>query len=330
VLFSPFSAGKWLKLGFIAWLAGVVAGGGSGGGGNYGGSGGGPGGPGGGDPGQVWSQIVDWYHAHAASVLLGGAAVVVFLVGFSLVMLYVSSMFRFIFLESVITNETRIRESWRRNRAEGASFFWWQLGFGLLSFLIFAVVVGLPTALIVLSLANRSGGPPGGASIAGMVGVGLVALFLLILVAIVLGLISAITRDFVLPLMYTRRIRVLEAWGQCRRILSENKGGFVVYFLMKIVATFVSGIAGMILALGGLLVACIPLGILAGSGYLIVQAVGIDSWSWSYLWGIIPVGIVVIVALSYWITCWVLPIPVWFQSYALKYLGYVEPSAATI
>jgi len=331
VLFSPFRARKWLKLGLIALLAGVVGGGGGGGG-----TGGGPGGGGGSgsgsgpDPAALWAQIVDGYHAHTAEVLAGAAAVGLLIVGFSLVMLYVSSVFRFIFLESVITNETRIRESWHRNRAEGLSFFWWRLGFGTLAFLIVALLVGLPVTLMVLSLTGSSGSPTGVGAVLGIVGVALIGIFLLVVVALVLGLISALTRDFVLPLMYLRRIRVLEAWRQCWGIVTANKGGFVVYFLMKAVAAFVSGIAGMLLALGALLVACLPLALLGGIGYFVVVAAGIDSWSWWYLCGIVPVGVVLLMALAYWVTCWVLPVPVYFQSYALKYLGYVEPSAAAI
>jgi len=333
VLFSPFRARKWLKLGLIAFLAGVIGGGGGGGGGggNFGGPSGGPGGGGGGpDPAALWAQVVDWYHAHAAEVLAGATAAGLLIVGLSLVMLYVSSVFRFIFLESVITNETRIRESWHRNRAEGLSFFWWRLGFGTLAFLFVAIVVGLPAALIILPMSGGPGGPPGATSIVGMVLGVLVAIGLGLIAAVVLGVINALTRDFVVPLMYLRRIPVLAAWRQCWGLVTGHKGGFVVYFLMKAVAAFVSGIAGMVLALGAMLVACIPLGVLGGIVYFAVQAAGVDSWSWSYLWAIVPVGAVLLIALAYWVTCWVLPIPVYFQSYALKYLGYVEPSAATI
>ncbi len=65
-----------------------------------------------------------------------------------------------------------------------------------------------------------------------------------------------------------------------------------------------------------------------GGGAL--PAPGTPGWGWWYLALIIPAGIGVILLLSYWITCVLLPIPVYFQSYALKYLGYVEPKAATI
>jgi hypothetical protein len=183
---------------------------------------------------------------------------------------------------------------------------------------------------MVMSLAGQTGGQPSMQLIMGSVGLILLAVFLLVIVALFLGVISAITRDFVLPLMYLRRIGVLEAWRQCWAVVTANKMGFFVYFLLKIVAAMAAGIAGALLGCLGILVAGIPLALLGALGYVLVQALGIHTWDWAYLWGLIPLGVVVLLALSYWITCVLLPIPVYFQSYALRYLGQVEPSAVTV
>ena len=329
ILFRPFRLRKWLKLGLIALLAGVAGGGGGGGGGGSPPGGGGSGG-GGVGAGQMAEQLEAWYHAHQALVLTGAVAVGALIVVFVLVMLYVSSVFRFIFLESVITGEARIRDPWHRNKAQGLSLMGWRLGFGFLALLVFGVLVGLPVGLMVMSLVRQTGGTPSVQVILSSIGLVLLAAFLTVIVLVIIGLISALTRDFVLPLMYLRRSGVIGGWREFWPILTANKVGFLVYFLLKLVAAFVAGIAGMLLALCGLLVALIPLGLLGGLGYGIVMALGIHSWDWSYLWAIIPTGLIVLIALAYWITCVVLPIPVFFQSYALKYLGYVEPTAATV
>jgi hypothetical protein len=333
VLFQPFQLRKWLKLGLIAMLAGVAGGGGGGGGGGGappGGGGTGGGGGGGGGPEEVFEQIAAWFHAHQAAVLTGALALGAFIIVFALVMLYVSSVFRFIFLESVITGEARIRDPWHRNKAQGLSFMGWRLGFGFLALLAFGLFVGLPVGLMILSLVRQTGGTPSVHLILSSIGLVLLALFLLFVVLLIIGLISALTRDFVLPLMYLRRSGVIGAWREFWPILTQNRVGFLVYFLLKVLAAMVSGIAGLFLTLAGLLVAACPLGLLGLLGYGLVAALGIDSWSWSYLWAIVPTAFVVIMALAYWITCVILPIPVFFQSYALKYLGLVEPSAATI
>jgi hypothetical protein len=78
------------------------------------------------------------------------------------------------------------------------------------------------------------------------------------------------------------------------------------------------------------MVAAIPVALLGLLGWALVAALGITTWSWWYLAILIPTGIGVVLLFSYLVTCVLLPIPVYFQSYALKYLSYVEPEAATI
>ncbi len=322
VLLSPFSVRKWLKLGLIAFLAGVMGGGGSGGGG-------GPSGTGGLDFDHVGRQIVEWYQAHTDAIIAGAVGLGIVGLAVFLIMLYVSSIFRFIFMESVITTETRIRESWHRNKAEGLAYMWWRIGFGLASLLLVALLVGGPVTILVLFVIGPARGG-GFTAVGGAIVLVLVAIFFALICALVIGLISAMTRDFVLPLMYLRRIGAVAGWRAFWPILCGNKLGFLIYFLLKVVLAIAAGIAGMFGAIIGLLVAVIPLALIGLIGWGIVLLLGITAWNWWYLAVLIPVGLVIAMLLGYWMTCVLLPIPVWFQSYALKYLGYVEPTAETI
>ena len=321
VLLSPFSMRKWLRLGLIAFLAGVVGGGGGGGGG-------GPSGTGGPDFDHVGRQIVDWYQAHTDAIIAGAVGLGLLGLAVFLIMLYVSSIFRFIFLESVITTETRIRESWHRNKAQGLAYMWWRIGFGVISLLVVALLVGVPVIFIIG--AARSGQGDGFAAVGGAIVLVLVAIFFALICALVIGLISAMTRDFVLPLMYLRRIGSVAGWRAFWPILCGNKLGFLIYFLLKVVLAIAAGIVGMFAAIIGPLVAVIPLALIGLIGWGIVSLLGITAWNWWYLAVLIPVGLVIAMLLGYWMTCVLLPIPVWFQSYALKYLGYVAPEAETI
>jgi len=322
VLLSPFSVRKWLKLGLIAFLAGVVGGGGSGGGS-------GPSGNGGADFDQVWPQIVAWYQAHTDAIIAGAIGVgIVGLVVF-LLMLYVNSIFRFIFMESVITAETRIRQSWHRNKAEGLSYMWWRIGFGLISLLLIALLVGGPATILILFILGPAKGG-GFAAVGSAIMLGLVAIFFMLICALVIGLINGMTRDFVLPIMYLRRIGAVAGWRAFWPILCGNKLGFLIYFLLKFVMGIAAGIASVFGAMIALLVALIPLALIGLIGWGIVLLLGITAWHWWYLAVLVPVGLVIVMLLGYWITCVLLPIPVWFRSYALKYLGYVEPEAQTI
>jgi hypothetical protein len=324
ILFSPFDWRKWAALGLVALLAGTMQGGGNGGGGNFGG---GPGGPGG-DFEDFKERVEDWWGTYQSEIIAGGAALVVIGIGLSLLMLYISSVFRFMFLEAVITDEVRIRHSWVRNKAVGISFMWWRLCLNLLATLALALFIGLPVAALVLPTAGGDWGS-GLASGSGMLLI-LYAIFMIAALSIVGGLISAMTRDFVLPIMHRHRVSTLEGWHHFWPILCGNKVGFAVYFLLKIALSLGAGIASVIGACLGILVAAIPLGLIGLVGYGLVMAFDITTWNWWYLTGLIPVGFVLMLLLSYWMTCVLLPIPVFFQGYALKYLGYADAKLETI
>ena len=59
-------------------------------------------------------------------------------------------------------------------------------------------------------------------------------------------LIRKLTTDFVVPIMYLRGNRCLEAWREFRQLLGANFGGFALYLLFQIVIELVLGV--MILA----------------------------------------------------------------------------------
>lgn len=329
VLFSPFNLRKWLMLAFIAMFAGVMGGGGGNGGGNWGGRAQGqPGGGGGAQVEAPFDWLVSAWQSDPVAVIGLGASAVLLLLSIWLLMLYISSVFRFIFLESVVTGKPEVRAGWHRNRAEGAAYMWWQIGFGLIALLAFVLLGGWPLVVAISTLvgASKAGGSAIGGAILLLVIFALWALFL----GLVIGVVSALTRDFVLPIMYKERVGTIAAWKRFWPVLGRSKWGFVVYFLLKFVMAIVALIASFIGVVLALIVAAIPLALVGLGVWGAIAALGITSWSWWYLALIIPAGIGVILLLSYWITCVLLPIPVYFQSYALKYLGYVEPKAATI
>ncbi len=322
ILFSPFDWRKWAALALVAFLAGTMQGGGNGGG-NFGSRGGGPG-----EFEEFKERVEDWWRAYEPEIIAGGAALVVIGIGLSLLMLYVSSVFRFMFLEAIITDEVRIRHSWVRNKAVGISFMWWRLCINLLATLVLALFIGLPVAAILLP----SGGGDWGSGLGTGSGIAvmLYAFFMVFALSIVGGLISAMTRDFVLPIMHRHRVTTLEGWHHLWPILCANKGGFAVYFLLKIALALGAGIASAIGGCLGILVAAIPLGLIGLIGYGLCLVFDITAWNWWYLTGLIPFGFVLMMLLSYWMTCVLLPIPVFFQGYALKYLGYADAKLETI
>lgn len=326
VLFSPFNWRKWAALAFIALLAGMLN---NGSGGNFNMPLDSDSGPGAAieDAGE---QAIRWMQAHLTETILAGVALFLFWLAFVLLMLYISSVFRFIFVDSVITDRVQIRQQWRDNRAEGAAFTWWRIGFFFVALLGLLVLAGLPAGVCALMIAQAAQTGGAGAPIAGAIISGLLAFLLFFLWVFVTALINAMTRDFVVPIMYLRRIGTMDAWREFWPILGASKMGFVVYFLMKFVCALAAGIAALLGIVVALIVAAIPIGLLVGIGYGLVLLLHITAWTWWYLVPLLPISLAVCFGLAYWFSCVLLPIPVFFQSYALKYLGFVQPDLRTI
>ena len=77
------------------------------------------------------------------------------------------------------------------------------------------------------------------ARVAGLVG----GVLLLVLMAIAAGCVGLFLKDFVVPIMYLRRVGVMAAWGEFHRyMLADHVGTFVLYILFKMVIAMVIAI----------------------------------------------------------------------------------------
>jgi hypothetical protein len=226
VLFEPFEMGKWFVIGFCAWLAMLGQGGGGGGSFNPGG-----GGNGGVDP----AQVKVWVLEHLTLIISIGLGI--FMVGLviGIVFLWLSSRGRFMFLHCVAENKAEVKVPWHKFRDQGNSLFVFRLVLGIIGFICMALFIGMIIAAIILLSRGSRYTAPG--LIAGIVVVTLFA----ILVGIVFALIRKFTKDFVVPIMYLRGSRCLDAWGEFWRMLTSNKGRFTLYILFYIVISIAIG-----------------------------------------------------------------------------------------
>ena len=143
ILFRPFAMDKWFTLGFCAWLASFMEGGGynanfrafnvGGGGGRPAGPGGfpqpGPGGVPAPFPGQApprgmapppeVQQAMDWVLAHLALVIGIAAAVLLLIVSLGLLFTWLKSRGTFMFLDGVARNRVDVGGSWSEYRGKG-------------------------------------------------------------------------------------------------------------------------------------------------------------------------------------------------------------------
>lgn len=224
MLFKPFDGRKWFVLGFCAWLANL----GEGGGPNVNLRGGVPGGPSGGGSGP-FDPVLDWGREHIGLVILVAVVVLVALLAIGLVLTWLSSRGKFMFLDGVVRNRGAVVEPWHRFRTPGNSLFGFRVVFGLAALAVILLIGGAGLAIAWPDIqAERFGAM----AVAGI----LVGALLMTPFIVVLGIAVLLLEDFVVPVMYLRGVRTLAAWGIVwREILPGNFWRIVLFYLMKIV-----------------------------------------------------------------------------------------------
>lgn len=238
MLFRPFDLQRWLVIGFCAWLAYLGAGGGGGGGG---GGSGGPGYIGPHDGHEQKEQIKeglekakDYVVDNSYWIIPLVVTVVVLIVVLSLLIAWLNSRGRFMFLHCVATNKAEVTIPWHKFRKHANSLFLFRIVLGIIGL----VVVGVPiVAIIVLAIMLASGALVAVAAVPGIiiVGVMLFAFF------IGLFLVRKFTFDFVVPIMFLQTASCVAGWREFMVTLSANKARFALYLLFQIVIRIVIG-----------------------------------------------------------------------------------------
>jgi len=238
ILFRPFDLRKWFVIGFCAWLAYLGGGGGGGGGG----------GRGGGPPynvphkqNQATEQIkqgietAKYYVSNNLYWIIPvTVTVVVLIILIGLLVAWLNSRGKFMFLHCVATNKAEVAVPWHKFRQQGNSLFLFRIVLGIISFVVVVVPV---IGIIVLVIMMVSGSAPGIVSIPGIIILGLIVFIL----SILLFLVKKFTFDFVVPIMFLRMSSCTACWREFMTILSANKLRFTLYLLFQIVIKIVIG-----------------------------------------------------------------------------------------
>lgn len=239
VLFVGFRLEKWFVLGFCAFLADL----GSGGGARFnfkmpfGNSGGGTG---------EMAEIKRWVMAHLALVIGVGVGLLLLGIAIGVLLLWLSSRGRFMFLDGVARNRAAVVEPWRRFRALANSLF-------AARFLL-ALVASVAVVLVIL-LCGLVAWPSFKAREfdASALVACLLAAMLMVPLVLTGVVIEYMLKDFIMPIMYRRGLRTLDAIAVFRQeILPGHTGAFILFYLMKLVL----GIAGAVVAMLGTCVTC--------------------------------------------------------------------------
>ena len=267
ITFGPFNLGKWFTLGFIAFLATLDEGGGNanfntpGGGttppapgpGGRPGPGpatwptpGGPGGPSGGPSGAetsggLFDDPAGWVSSHVGLVILLGLLLLLVIAAISLLVLWVNSRGKFMFIEAVANDTYEVKASWRRHRTLGNSLFKFRAALLAVGFVAVVLILGAAGALAWPDIRGETFGAPAITAI-------VVGVLLLFPTVIALALVGWAADNFVAHIMYATGQTVTPAWREFRQeVMRGNVGKLVLFLLLQIVLGIGVGIGRLLL-----------------------------------------------------------------------------------
>jgi len=222
MLFRPFDLAKWITIGFCAWLATLGEGGFNGGNFNS---------PSHGKSGDIHRQF-EQAKAFVMSNLnwIIPLVVVLFTLGVILgvLMLWLNSRGKFMFLHCVALNVAEVSVPWSRFKPQGNNLFWFQLVLHIIGTVLTLPLLIMCCFPIYRMFSSRK-------FITGDI-MELIGIFLaLMLFGCIFMVIAKLTADFVVPIMFLRGGKCVAAWREFLSLASLNVGRFVLYLLFQIV-----------------------------------------------------------------------------------------------
>jgi hypothetical protein len=221
ILFEPFNAKKWFVLGFSAFLAQL----GSGSASNFNTF----------SPEHTsragwpdFSPALTWISNHLSLTIALGVLLLTILLALAVLFQWLSSRGQFMFLDGVVQNRAGIVEPWTRLRELGNQLFRFRLQLLLAALGLILVCSGLGLLLALPDLKARTFGQ---LALRALIGAG--GLLLLGLLAI--GVIGALLKDFLVPIMYWTGLGTPSAWAVFRKeMLVGHAWRFVGFYLMNL------------------------------------------------------------------------------------------------
>lgn len=273
MLFEPFNLQRWFILGFAAWLANLGEGA-SGFNFNV------PG-PrsGGGKVEALLQSVVQYCRDHLFLVIAVALLAVVLLLALGILVAWVSSRGKFVFLDCTARDHLLVTEPWAAYRKEGDSLFWWRLGYGAVLVMLFLGLGGSAAALFFLTSWTLL---PKIILIAGII-------LLLLLLLSAMWLVGRLLDDLVVPFMYKDRLTAAVAWRRAGRLLRDAWPAVAAYLLLYIALNLLAAVAVIFLILATCCIAgCLMLFPYIGTVLLLPVSVFFRLYSLYFFQGIVP------------------------------------------
>ena len=303
-LFKPFRFWQWTRLAFVGLLAGEL---GSGGNFNFSKNFN----SGANSPfGHGFPKIDPAILATLITVLVVSGVVIV------IVMMYISSVMRFILFDSIVAKECHIRAGWNRRQDSGIKYFLWQVGLMLVTFFGAIVLIGVPLAFSY----GMGWLKPARAHIAQLVLTGIIVFLLFVVFVIAIALVHVLTKDFVVPQMAFEGIGAVEGWRRLWPMIQAEMQGYAVYVGMKIVLAIVAGIAVTIVTLILALIIAVPVVAAIVAAVVAGKTAGL-TWNVFTITAAVVVGCILFAIFFFLVSIISVPVIVFFPAYSIYFFA---------
>ena len=306
-LLQPFRVGQWTRLAIVGLLAGEMGGGGSFKLHDF-------------HPQQTGSSrsLLDPSFGSIDPMVMAGliAVLVVAALVFGVLLLYVSSVMRFILFDSILAKECHIRRGWSQRQSPGLKYFLWQIGYMLVTFAVAVILLGVPAALAF----GMGWFTHPREHVLGLV-LGGIAFFLVAVAFFVTAAgVHVLTKDFVVPQMALEGIGAIEGWRRLWPMIEAEFGGYAAYVGMKIVLAIVAGVMVGIASVILFLVLAIPTVALALIAGITGNRAGL-TWDVYTITVAVVVGCILLAIFLYLVALISVPVIVFFPAYGIYFFA---------
>ncbi len=315
-LFMPFRIGQWTKLAFVGMLAGELG----------------------------WSGVnrsnfnfprhpaaapaphiafPDSLGPDTALLIAFALAAVIAALAIGIILMYVSSVMRFVLFDSIILKECLIRAGWSRRLGPGWRYFVWKLSYLALILAAICILLGLPAAFVFASGWYKEPKEHMLPFIfaGGIIFVVLFAFFVITAVVFVL------TKDFVIPQMALEGITATEGWRRFWPMMKADMGAYGAYIVMKIVLAIVAGVIIAVVAVIVSLIYVIPAAALGAIAVLEGKAAGL-TWNPETIALAAIVGLILLAGFLYLVSLISVPAIVFFPAFSIYFFADRYPRLA--
>ncbi len=238
-----------------------------------------------------------------------------------IILMYVSSVIRFVLFDSILAKDCQIGRGWNLRQGPGWKYFLWKLLYLLLTFGGFAVLVGIPA---VLAFSAGWFNQPKEHLLPLILG-GLLLLFAVLFFSLVIGVVFVLTKDFVVPQMALENIGAIEGWRRLWPMIDADKGGYAAYIGMKILMAIGAGIlVGIATVILGLIIAIPTIGV-SILAVLTGKSAGL-TWNAYTITLAVVVGSILLAVFLYLIALISVPVIVFFPAYSIYFFAARYPA----